>query len=68
MLPVRLWALGIEPRTFLPGVKRQVEVILTVSSDLGFVLNHKCLVVTLKVVRREWTVVIFVERYYDYNI
>ena len=45
----------------------QVEVILTVSSDLGFVLNHKCLVVTLKVVRTEWTVVIFVERYY-YNI
>ena len=68
MLPVRLWALGIEQRTFLTGVMCQVEVKLTVSSDLGFVLNHKCLVVTLKVVRREWTVVIFVERYYDYNI
>ena len=68
MLPVRLWALRIEPRTFLPRVKRQVEVIPTVSSDLGFVLNHKCLVVTLKEVWREWTVVIFVERYYDYNI
>ena len=37
MLRVRLWALGIEPRTFQPGVKRQVEVIMTVSSDLGFV-------------------------------
>ena len=26
MLPVRLWALGIEPGTFQPGVKRQVDV------------------------------------------
>ena len=68
MLRVRLWALGIEPRTFQPGVKSQVEVILTVSSDLGFVLNHKCLLLTLKVRKLECTVVIFVVWYYDYII
>ena len=38
------------------------------SSDLGFVRDNKCPVVTLKVLRTEWTVVIFVGRYYDYII
>ena len=37
-------------------------------SDLGFDLNLKCPVVTLKVFWTEWAVVIFVVRYYDYII
>ena len=67
MLCVRLWALGIELRTFQPGVRCQVAV-MTVCSDLGFVLNHKCPVVTLMVLGTECTVAIFVVRYYDYII
>ena len=38
------------------------------SSDLGFVLDYKCPVVTLKVLKTEWRVVIYVVRYYDYII
>ena len=40
----------------------RLTLIMTVSSDLGSVLNHK---VTLKVLRTGWTVVIFVVRYYE---
>jgi hypothetical protein len=69
-------------KPFQPGLKRQVEVnkdnvnvksrfrlrLYMFSSDLGFVLDYKCPVVTLKVLRAEWRVVIFVGRYYDYII
>ena len=34
-------------------------------SHLWFRIGSKCLVVTLKVLRTEWTVVLFVVRYYD---
>ena len=46
MLRVRLWALGIEPGTFQPGVKRQVDV----NDDFFFL----CILVSLGVFKATW--------------